>query len=1112
MAINLGTTGNSSTLYSSQRRIQKTSDGKLVVFGLAVNSVQIAYKVSLDDGASFGSWITVYNSYTVNNFDTYIDSGDNIYLAIYTGVGYLEFIKLTYGSGTWSIGSTIHVDSSSHNIDPSITIRANGDIWIAASAVTTFYGYYSTDGGGTWNTTSSNPGYGIEGRALIPYNTDIWLIVAYNASLYYYEYTSSWSSANLISSSITAARLGVGKVSDSEIYAAIKTSSGIKVFKYTGSWDSGTLLGSASTDTNPSVSIAGSSPIVIYEISTNNIVYRKWNGATWDAAVNITNDSNTNKAPSSLANSSSSELYTIWTTGTSTYTMYFQTTNLVITSQQTINSSANINAISQYTTNSISKIINFKFQDFILSNANIIKAGVQLITSIASIKQIGTQQTLNSDTAISYGKGEQLILSSGTILQRILSELSSDTSITPAYHSKFINNKDLFISTQSSPTNIIKVNISSVTPTWVIYPMIIGLNNARNLVLNFSNLKLYTTCDNGYIIKSRLESPSTTTIIYVGEDISLIPIAHLSDYRYTYVGADLSTGELFMIDETTEQQINTDFRFFKLLSRIFKNFLSFLKGKLIDTDLRFLTIIREFIKTDLRFLKTNYSAVQPLARDSFIVKIDETQNNFVKLDSININMTADTQIVATFRMARRHDKLDFDLNGNYIPITTQNNIKIYIANTLIFDGKVSIIKANSETEDVEVTAEGDYPILPPEEGSVTPSIIMDKGTKDLPLTILNNKLGLYDILLNDIQIENPEIDPNDINPKYFSGIKAYLGDTEFEAVYQEDAKYTFGDAEEFENFVPEPNYEYFWYASGINFVDGFSFSFKYIGTSLASLSNDTFDIREFSYKKQRKFRTFSKSAYIATSFSTVVIGLGSKTFYTQYGLAYNSGMPVRVTSALNEGDYMEGTVASYDNFNLVINATSFGGTGTKNNWAITPLQRIASYYYVGSEPFKEISVKNGWYAAEPYWEDREDGLYQVMGSIYNFVPYVKQVAQVEYTKMCNINGDVLPSTTANLSLTIDAYLYYNLRLLNRVNIINTTQSDIYENNHGFPVSIKSIMINSQDMLVTITCDNQWSRKELDLLDASLPPEPHVSPPVAFKIENKFDLNLKEDIT
>jgi hypothetical protein len=784
-----------------------------------------------------------------------------------------------------------------------------------------------------------------------------------------------------------------------------------------------------------------------------------------------------------------------------------------VTSTQTINSNARVLNSTQQTINSSTYLITLIAQNSILSNANIILAEQHAINSGAQIEVDGIQFTINSNAFINYGHNEQALLSDATVLHRNSSTVNSDSLIAASYQSKFIHDTNLYIATRTTPTNLIKVDISTSTPTWTIYPMISGLDNADNLVLNFLTHYLYSSCDNGQVLKASMTNPAIVTPIYVGESPVFVPITHLSDYRYTYVGADTTDGELYMIEETNEIQINTDLRFLQIVSKTFNNFLSFLKGLFINTDLRFLTIINNFINTDLRFLKTGYNSVQPLSRSQFVVKINGTQNDFVCLDSINVNLTVDTQALATFRLARYHDKLDYDLNNAYVPITTQNAVEIWLSGRLIFTGKVSVIQANSETEDVTVTSEGSYPALPPESPAMySSSIVMDKALKQLPLTTKNAKLGLYDILINDITLENPEIDPDDVNPLYFNGIKAQLGNWEIESVYREDAKYWGGDAEEFEDFVPEPNYEYFWYASGVDFITGWSFSNKYIGTSLAPLSNDTFDIQYFSFKKQRRYKNIIKSSYITTSHTLHTLGTGLKTFWVAYGLAYKEGMPVMISSTLNQEDYMEGNVTDYHNYELTVNVTNSSGAGARNSWDILPEQRIASYYYVGSEPFKEISVPNGWYVSFPYWEDREDGLYEVITPSYDFRPYVRAVCDNEYRKMGNINGHILPKTSTSISLTLDAYLYYNLRLLNRVNVTNTLQSNIYKNNHGFPISIKSIAIDSKSMMVTLSCDNQWSRTELDAMDAALPSEPYINAPTPFKVEDKFDLNAKEDIT
>ena len=71
--------------------------------------------------------------------------------------------------------------------------------------------------------------------------------------------------------------------------------------------------------------------------------------------------------------------------------------------------------------------------------------------------------------------------------------------------------------------------------------------------------------------------------------------------------------------------------------------------------------------------------------------------------------------------------------------------------------------------------------------------------------------------------------------------------------------------------------------------------------------------------------------YLANSFSSNTIGLGLKTFVTlQTILAYQSGTVCR--AYYNSTNYMEGTVVSFSNNNLIIDVTRIVGSGTHLNW------------------------------------------------------------------------------------------------------------------------------------------------------------------------------------
>ena len=220
---------------------------------------------------------------------------------------------------------------------------------------------------------------------------------------------------------------------------------------------------------------------------------------------------------------------------------------------------------------------------------------------------------------------------------------------------------------------------------------------------------------------------------------------------------------------------------------------------------------------------------------------------------------------------------------------------------------------------------------------------------------------------------------------------------------------------------------YFWQVEALNYINAVSWgnpTYKYIGTSLSSVSSDTWYLKGVAYYKQRIL-----------------------------------------------DDKVE----------------------------------TLGYYTVGSAPYKEISVKNGQLITSKRWEDKADGLYTVQEAGYNYVGnvqdydhdgqyttltkgYAQLVADLEYEKLLNINGQILPKTAVNMTTSLDAYYYYKMKLLTRINIDNTTSVDIFNNNNGFPVSIKTITINIGKMKVMLQTSNSKSTPELEAIDNLYPDE------------------------
>jgi hypothetical protein len=76
-------------------------------------------------------------------------------------------------------------------------------------------------------------------------------------------------------------------------------------------------------------------------------------------------------------------------------------------------------------------------------------------------------------------------------------------------------------------------------------------------------------------------------------------------------------------------------------------------------------------------------------------------------------------------------------------------------------------------------------------------------------------------------------------------------------------------------------------------------------------------------------------ANIATSTTSLLIAVGSKTFTTQAGKQFAVGQFITAASAANLANYMQGDVVSYSGTTLVLNVTNIGGSGTYADWTLS---------------------------------------------------------------------------------------------------------------------------------------------------------------------------------
>ncbi len=474
--VNLGTSASSYTTgFAFQRKILKTTLGKLFLLNNeATSGTGLRYKTSSDNGDTWDvAWISIDTIYRGNgDCSTIIDASNNIYVVYYYGK---YFRKLTYSAGTWSIGSSKIFCTGNNNAIPVIIKRASGELFAASaygySGTWRLYGCYSTDDGATWNESylTISPTYSVTSQYLCEVGGVIWCIFTTSTNklkvVTWDDAGHVWNTpTDIVASGVTNSgglhnELGALYISDTEIYAAVRTSSGIKIYVYNGSWDAGTLISNNANDSSPAITVVNGKPVICWSDYTGtqyNISYRKWNGSSWDIQVDLTSDVDIDFFPNT-AEIDNDYLYVNYMVGVgSPYTMYFDKVRLApftqtifsdakiksINNQQTILSDALI-APFRKTILSDAKIKVTDIQETILSDSKVVDQYQETILSDSKIKATGIQQTILSDALmvieVLYNVNNKF-----TFVKKVLSDINNKFTIVKKVLSD-INNKISFV-------------------------------------------------------------------------------------------------------------------------------------------------------------------------------------------------------------------------------------------------------------------------------------------------------------------------------------------------------------------------------------------------------------------------------------------------------------------------------------------------------------------------------------------------------------------------------------------------------------------------------------------------------------------------------------------
>jgi hypothetical protein len=553
----------------------------------------------------------------------------------------------------------------------------------------------------------------------------------------------------------------------------------------------------------------------------------------------------------------------------------------------------------------------------------------------------------------------------------------------------------------------------------------------------------------------------------------------------------LSLSESWVINAfgTYYAKLRTDFRWLQTVVASISTSFSWLKAKFLNTDFRWLGNVNKSISTDFRWIAQPYTALTPISYTDiqiFINSVDVFLGNDVDLQSGNITHTIGNTSTASFVLARKHDDLDRTHLGVASQITNQNSVQIYIKGHLEFDGYISGISVDSESETVSISAKMDEP----ED---------NRHSIELPLPSVNEKLHLYHCLVNNVQIDNPKEDTRSVivgsNSRYWSG-SAWVFYIEDALIFATDAlaeAYIDALLLSEESITNEFDRIFTKKSPSVTSRERNPQYYKGVKASLGTKITQQID----------KYRLLE---YITAGKGYYAQQIEDGTFNTKPNYSYFWAVLAKnALTGIYNGDYryIGTSLASTTTDLWILNGVVPMYQRIKDN-----LEEELGYYYVGSAPFKEISPKNGWLIPAQKWEDRNDGLYNVLEEAYDYRAYAQRVADLEYEKLKNVHGDILPVTSANLEVTFDGYYFYDVKLLTRINVTNTTVANTYKNLNGFPVSVKTININFSSMKITLGCDNRLSQKEIDEIDEQMPDEEspsYLTQESAVRVYRKFDL-------
>lgn len=502
----------------------------------------------------------------------------------------------------------------------------------------------------------------------------------------------------------------------------------------------------------------------------------------------------------------------------------------------------------------------------------------------------------------------------------------------------------------------------------------------------------------------------------------------------------------------------------------------------------------------------DYDSIPIGSLNDFIVKLDGTELTDVDYSTLKIIYELNsTPSSAVFILARRHDNLDYKLDSVYSQITNENKVEVYDGTYKIFTGYIIEISALSSTDTVQVLAkDARYKF------SRTSLNIWYGGKWEED----ENNLDTYIKYEKTIGTAIQEV----INAvsSFISGYDGVPFQTSFVPEYVE----AYNDCASLLNTLIGQTANASWYLDEneqLKYQMIANGTIKSLPLSSLNEHRHVYDVilSDVTLNKQKSgyaktlnvklgkhiIRNWARRYYTGWSSGWIQFGntlkekisfgfqqwgeVGNKWYIGILGTIYNyvdpdgwvlkSTVVVQYQSKDSDDDLDDITVGSGSPIKTLY-LTSYGKKETNTRWEErinpTPTQGLIQ------------PGDGGGFGGSTESSEEVPYLTYIKEESYDYTIFAQDMANFD------LNQNNQLQTDAKVTLLLDAYKYYNLKMDNRINLSNTINTTIYKNNNGFPLNINRVLIDCGTRVVTLTLTNygkSWYVKTANYLSNFIPP-------------------------